>query len=389
MAPVQKSTNAPTNAPKANQQGALPEENWDIDHPVLTLLRQRRDAGSMPGKRTDNARLGLAVEGGGMRGVVSASMLTALDDLGFSNAIDAVYACSSGAINCSYYLAGGTWYPLTIYFDDLNTPKFLNLRNAFARKSILNLDYAFDEVLKDIKPLDYEYILKSPVTLHILITLVDEMKTLVTGRLESVEDFEEALRASAWLPVALRGTTTYRGQRAVDGGVLTALPFRPALQDNCTHVLSLTTHPMGSTSGKVSALNRYTQRHLNNLKHGLGDGYIDALHQKYDDYKTLAAMRFPGDALGPYTLDLAPLPGTTDVKRHELSTYKLLDAARSAYQVMYAALERRQSSAVQTGLVRAVPRFAIAEKDETDSRLIHLVEHGSKTNIPWSIARER
>ena len=86
----------------------MDREAWDPEHPVLNLLRQRRDEGSLPGKRSDEAKLGLAVEGGGMRGVVSASMLTAIDDLGFANCFDEIYACSSGAINAAYYLAGGT-----------------------------------------------------------------------------------------------------------------------------------------------------------------------------------------------------------------------------------------------------------------------------------------
>lgn len=67
-------------------------EAWDVNHPVLALLRQRRKVRSIPGKRSDEAKVGLAVEGGGMRGVVSARILTTLDDLGFAEAIDAAYA---------------------------------------------------------------------------------------------------------------------------------------------------------------------------------------------------------------------------------------------------------------------------------------------------------
>lgn len=373
----------------AIRQELISEEAWNVNQPVLALLRQRRKEGSLPGQRTDNARLGLAVEGGGMRGVVSASMLTALDDLGFSNAIDSVYGASSGAINCAYYLAGGTWYPLTIYFDDLKTPKFINLRNVLTNKPVLNLDYAFNEVLKDIKPLDYEYILNSPVKLHIQITLVDRMETLVAEQFSSVEDLREALHASAWLPVALKGTTTFRGERAVDGGVLTALPYRSALRDSCTHVLSLSTHPMDAIKGSVSTLNRYTKHHLNQIRQGLGDAYIRALRQKYEDQRMFATERMRSDGQEPFILDLAPLPGTPDVKRHELSEQKLIEAARSAYEVMYTALEGYRSSSVREGLVRAIPRFGIAEKDPNDRRLVYLVDYKSRESLPWGIARSR
>ena len=51
-----------------------------------------------------------------MRGIVSASMLVALEDLGFADAFDVVYGCSSGAVNGAYFLAEevrGTRRPYT------------------------------------------------------------------------------------------------------------------------------------------------------------------------------------------------------------------------------------------------------------------------------------
>jgi predicted patatin/cPLA2 family phospholipase len=362
-------------------------EAWDVEHPVLALLRKRKQEGSVAGMRSDSAKLGLAVEGGGMRGVVSAAMLAALDDLGFADTIDAVYACSSGAINGAYYLAGETWYPLTIYFDDLTTTRFVDLRRAFGKEPILNIDYAF-EILKDVKPLDYEYVLKSPTSFNIAITLVDDMKTVVVSNFASTDDLYEALRASSWLPVALKGTARYGNQRAIDGGVLTALPFRLAVQGSCTHILSLSTHPMGVVHRDASLLNRYTRRHLNKLRSGLGDAYNEALQVKYADLESLAAKRFADTASDPSIFDIAPLPGTPDVKRHEIQPGKLIQAARSAYEVMYAALTGMPSSSITQGLVRAVPRFAIAERDRDNGRLIELVDRG-RSRVPWGISRSR
>ena len=59
-------------------------------HPVLELIRQRARVGSRPQSRRDGARLGLAIEGGAMRGVVSAGMLKALEHLGLLETFDAV-----------------------------------------------------------------------------------------------------------------------------------------------------------------------------------------------------------------------------------------------------------------------------------------------------------
>jgi predicted patatin/cPLA2 family phospholipase len=111
---------------------------------VLAALRARR-AYSGPG-RGDGHKIGLAVEGGGMRGVVSGELLCALEDLGLpATAFDGVYGCSSGATNGAYFIAGDSWYPLSIYYDDLPTHEFVDFRRA-ATSNVLNLEYAFETI---------------------------------------------------------------------------------------------------------------------------------------------------------------------------------------------------------------------------------------------------
>ncbi len=53
-----------------------------LAHPAIQLAWRRAKAGSRPGARTDGAKLGLVVEGGGMRGVISAGSLMMLYELG-------------------------------------------------------------------------------------------------------------------------------------------------------------------------------------------------------------------------------------------------------------------------------------------------------------------
>jgi predicted patatin/cPLA2 family phospholipase len=346
------------------------DDLWDPGHPVLQLLRDRRRTASKPSRRTDGARLGLSVEGGGMRGLVSASMLVALDDFGFADTFDVVYGCSSGAVNGAYFLVGGSaWYPASIYHDDLATRKFLDGRKLLAGKPPLNLDYAFKVVIDQIKPLDYQRVIDSTIPLRVAITLVDEIRTLVPTDLRSARELKEALLAGAWLPPGVRGTATFRGQRAIDGGLLTALPFWLAESDGCTHILSLSTRPMPTAPRRPALLNKYMARHLDGLRPGLGAAYSAAIDRMLGDEMRLRRMRVSPSAAPPYILDLAPLPESPEVKRHELRRERLMAAARSAYEVAFAAVEGRRAAAIRSGDIRAVPRLIIAERSSGGTRV--------------------
>lgn len=338
---------------------------WSSSHPVLEILRRRREKGHTPAAPTDDLKVGLAVEGGGIRGVVSAAMLCALEDLRLSNVFDTIYSASSGAINSAYFLNGDTWYPLSIYYDDLSTRTFVDFRRFF-RGQILDLDYAF-EVVDKVKPLDYEAVIASPTKMHVTVTLVDELFTDAATDFTSRDDLRAALVASAWLPVALRGTAEFRGQRAVDGGVLTPHPYRLALQDGCTHVLSLSTRPIRPPRPKLSIEQRYGVRHLNRIRNGLGTGYAEAI-QRYRDERRMLQQRMTDPGEAPFVLDVAPLPWMPEVKRHELDPGRILSGARGAYEVMYCAIEGKNPALIHNGRIRAVPRLTIVTKDEANHR---------------------
>lgn len=335
---------------------------WQPDHPVLEALWRRRKKGDKPGARSDDFKIGLAVEGGGMRGVVSASMLSAIEDQGLAPAFDAVYAASSGAINSAYLLAGDCWYPLSIYYDDLLNREFLDFRR-FVSGNVLNLDYAYGVVVDQLKPLDYQAVIDSPVPLHIAITLVDELRTELIRDFTSQADLRSALVGTAWLPVAVRGTSEFRGQRVVDGGVLTPHPYRLALDDGCTHVLSLSTRPIRPPRDRSSLTQRYAARHLDRIRTGLGRQYLAAVSGYRAERRMLQhRMVTPGES--PHLLDLAPLPWMPEVKRYERDFRRVVAGAREAYEVMYCAIERRDPALIRQGRVRAVPRLTIVTNDD-------------------------
>ncbi|WP_020579539.1 patatin-like phospholipase family protein [Actinopolymorpha alba] len=337
----------------------MDEQYWSPDHPVLGVLRARRSRQDRTGSRGDQHKVGLAIQGGGMRGILSGAMLTALEDMGFRFSFDAVYGSSSGALNGAYFFGGDSWRHLPIYWDDLTTRRFIDFRRVLSG-NVVDLAYAFDTVVDRLRPLDYDAVLGSSVPLHVAMTLVDELRTLTVSAFTSKDDLRSALRASAWLPVAVRGTTEFHGKRVIDGAILTVHPYRLALADGCTHILSLSTRAHRSTRIVPALTQLVTSWHLDRLRAGLGSAHARSVRDYRQDHLRLAAAS-RSSPNAPHILDIAPLPWMTRIRPLELSPGRLILAARAAYELMVCAVEQGDATALRSGDFRAIPRFTRVE----------------------------
>ncbi len=217
-----------------------------VDHAALQLLRQRAISKSRPGQRLDNFKLGLVVEGGGMRGCVSGGALQALADLGLKDAFDAVYGSSAGAINGSFFLANDL-DAVNIYHDHIASEEFINLRRLLTRRTdlppALNLSYLIDHVMQSVHPLDFDKVIQSDIPLKVVASSIDSLGPILLTDFKDKDDLVTSLRASATVPEVAGGPVVHRGHRLVDAAVFEAIPFRSAIADGCTHVLVLCTRP--------------------------------------------------------------------------------------------------------------------------------------------------
>jgi hypothetical protein len=92
-------------------------------HPTIQLMLQRLRENSKPGNRSlnDEYKVALCIEGGGMRGCVSAGASAALSFLGLNDAVDIVYGSSAGAMIGAYFVSrqySGTqiYYGMSYYY---------------------------------------------------------------------------------------------------------------------------------------------------------------------------------------------------------------------------------------------------------------------------------
>lgn len=331
--------------------------NADTDHPVLRVIRERARRGTTPGSHDDGHTVALAVQGGAVRGVYSSAMLSALEDLGYSQAFDRIYATSSGALNASYFLAGDMWYSLSIYYEDLPSKRFIDFSRMFRGEDLLDMTYVFEELMETEKPLDYQAVLAAPVQFHVAVTDVETVTGQVVSDFTDRDDLKAALLASCWLPVAVRGTTHFRGRQMVDGGVVVKHPVRFALAaEGCTHVMALSTHSPTVRKTVSRRAQMSAKLWMDRLKPGLAEAYLRGMRE-YEHDRAWMTRASANPQPGPYVLEVAPDEQAPKVRSHESDREKIFAAARSGYATTCRLILGED--------VRVVPRLTLAPAPST------------------------
>ncbi len=266
------------------------ETRTTSSHPVLELMRERSRAGSLPGSRGDGARLGLVIEGGAMRGVVSAGMVHALERLGMHSTFDAVYGASAGAINGAYFVASQVAYGISIYSEEINNANFISLGRFVTRSPVMSLAYLLDHVMMRRKVLDWRAVLESPVEFKIAASSLDELRVRLLSGFRDREHLFAVLRASSTIPLLAGPPAEVDGGRFLDALLYEPIPYRSAVRDGCTHVLVLLTRPDGTLSGKPSLFERHVLgRWIAALEPRLRDAYLAQEHAYDDQIRRLKA----------------------------------------------------------------------------------------------------
>jgi predicted patatin/cPLA2 family phospholipase len=241
---------------------------------TIDLLRARAARRSLA-PHGDGASIALAVEGGAMRGVVSAGMVSALEALGLTDAFDAVYGSSAGALNGAYFLAGQAALGTTIYYEDINNRRFIDLRRPLYGRPIVNLGFLIDDVAARQKPLAVDRVLSSRSPLAVLVTDVATSAPVALRQFRSGRELFAAMRAGATMPIVAGPPAAFQDQHCFDASLTEPIPVRTAEADGHTHVLVLLTRP-GEVRRRTTMLDRlYVLPRLRRISPTLAARYVD------------------------------------------------------------------------------------------------------------------
>jgi predicted patatin/cPLA2 family phospholipase len=260
-------------------------------------------------------------------------MVWALEDLGFTDAFDAIYGSSAGAINAAYFLGGQAGLGTTIYYEDINNARFIALFRALSGRPIVDLGYLLDDVAMRRKRLDVGRVLASATPLSVIATDVASKQSRALGPFADAGRLFGALRASATMPVMAGAPHVYDGRPYLDASLSEPIPVPTAEKDGHTHVVALLTRS-GGMQTRPSAFDRYfVGPRLRRVSPDLADRYLD----RAGPYAELVRQIDAGT--GPLGRSRVLAIRTPDCRISKLERRRavLEDGARRGYQAVMAA----------------------------------------------------
>jgi predicted patatin/cPLA2 family phospholipase len=272
-------------------------------------------------------------------------MLVALEEMGLRDTFDVVYGASAGAFNATYFLAGQTAESLSLYYDEMTSASFFDPRRLLRRQPAVSVEWVVEVVMGQLAPLDWSAVLSSPIELNVIASCLADMRPVSLSDLGTIEELELALLAGARIPFLAGPPVAFRGRRLLDAAVLLAHPFSMAIDDGCTHVLSLSTRPRCGIRPHPNVWDRMTAWRLDRLRPGLGAGYLQRARD-YGQSQRILMDHTADFARVPSLLDAAPSADSVEVRQLERSVARILGGARAGYEAAVLALTGRHVRAV-------------------------------------------
>ena len=208
------------------------------EDPLFGLLRARAAAHSGPRRRTDPHIVALVVEGGGMRGAVTAGMCLVLEagrPHGLGRPCLRLLVGRVVGLLRGRRSGGAVGH---VSFEDAACRAFIDPSRALRGRPVIDLGFLFDEVIARRRPLSEPGLASGPEFRAVAVSAT-RAEHRVLRDFESAADLLAAARASCSIPVLTGPPPTYRGEPTVDGGLLEPIPYRTALREGATHVLVL------------------------------------------------------------------------------------------------------------------------------------------------------
>ena len=227
-------------------------------------------------------KIGLVLEGGGMRGLFSAGVLDALLELK-ELSVNGIVGVSSGALFGVNYVSKQKERAVRYNKKYADDKRYMGLHSWITTGNAVNKDFAFYELPYKLDVFDNEAFKKAETDFYVVMTNVESGKPEYV-LIEDAFAQMEYLRATSALPFASK-IIEINGKKYLDGGISDSIPIDFCESLGYDKIIAVLTRPEGTyKEDKLGFLYKLVYRKYPNLVKSL-------LNMATDYEKVLAKIK--------------------------------------------------------------------------------------------------
>lgn len=188
------------------------------------------------------SKVGLIVEGGGMRGIYGCGVLDAFleNDIRFPYGI----GVSAGAANLASFVAEQEGRNYRFYTDYAFDERYMSFKNFVTTGSFFGMDYIYSELTEIVDPINFERLINTEMEYYVVAVDAVTSKPVYFNKEDVRKHRGDIFKASSAVP-AMCKPIEIDGKQYFDGGVADSIPLKRALSDGCDKVVAVLTRPRG------------------------------------------------------------------------------------------------------------------------------------------------
>ena len=208
-------------------------------------------------------KVGLVLEGGGMRALFTAGVLDTLLDVKELD-IDGIVGVSAGALFGANYVSGQKERAIRYNKKYARDKRYMGLHSWITTGNAVNKDFAFYELPFKLDVFDQEKFKESKIEFHVVMTNVENGQAEYV-LIEDVFEQMEYLRATSALPFASK-IIEINGKKYLDGGISDSIPIDYCQSLGYDKIILVLTRPENSyKEDKLNFLYKLVYRKYPNL----------------------------------------------------------------------------------------------------------------------------
>ena len=212
-------------------------------------------------------KIGLVLEGGGMRGLFSAGVLDALLELK-ELSVNGIVGVSSGALFGVNYVSKQKERAVRYNKKYADDKRYMGLHSWITTGNAVNKDFAFYELPYKLDIFDNETFKKAETDFYVVMTNVESGKPEYV-LIEDAFAQMEYLRATSALPFASK-IIEINGKKYLDGGISDSIPIDFCESLGYDKIIAVLTRPEGTyKEDKLGFLYKLVYRKYPNLVNSL------------------------------------------------------------------------------------------------------------------------